>query len=149
MRQWELIGITDSDPFWTPPKPADTEPEVVVTEEAGPTIFFWSTDATLRMRSVSAAAADALGLPVSWCEGRDLLDVFGLDGPNLAALEAHVGALSGEASTFTLRGERDATRCHVAPTHGADGRVSGTFCIASPEPATEELETALERVRVA
>ena len=30
MRQWELFGITDLDPNWTPPK-ADREPDAVVT----------------------------------------------------------------------------------------------------------------------
>ena len=30
MRQWELFGITDLDPSWTPPK-ADREPDAVVT----------------------------------------------------------------------------------------------------------------------
>jgi hypothetical protein len=30
MRQWELFGITDLDPSWTPPK-ADREPDSVVT----------------------------------------------------------------------------------------------------------------------
>ena len=23
MRQWELFGITDDDPYWTPPRPSD------------------------------------------------------------------------------------------------------------------------------
>ena len=30
MRQWELFGITDRDPNWTPPK-GDREPDSVVT----------------------------------------------------------------------------------------------------------------------
>ena len=30
MRQWELFGITDLDPTWTPPK-VDREPDNVVT----------------------------------------------------------------------------------------------------------------------
>ena len=30
MRQWELFGITDRDPNWTPPK-SDREPDSVVT----------------------------------------------------------------------------------------------------------------------
>jgi len=30
MRQWELFGITDLVPTWTPPK-VDTEPDNVVT----------------------------------------------------------------------------------------------------------------------
>jgi len=28
MRQWELFGITDSDPTWTPPQPVTDAPEV-------------------------------------------------------------------------------------------------------------------------
>ena len=31
MRQWELFGITDSDPAWTPPRPA---PDVTDVSEA-------------------------------------------------------------------------------------------------------------------
>lgn len=148
MRQWELIGITDSEPYWTPPARSETEPEPLDTDD-GTTVFFWSTDATLRMKSISDAAAGALGLPRRWCEGRDLLDLFGLDEPNLAVLEAHVEALNDRPGTFTLRGERGTIRCCVAPTHGVDGRVAGTFCIATAEPATETLEAALDRVRVA
>ena len=30
MRQWELFGITDLDPTWTPPQ-VDREPDAVVT----------------------------------------------------------------------------------------------------------------------
>jgi hypothetical protein len=31
MRQWELFGITDSEPTWVPPKRVDPEPDAVVT----------------------------------------------------------------------------------------------------------------------
>ena len=31
MRQWELFGITDRDPSWTPPKRVDPEADTVVT----------------------------------------------------------------------------------------------------------------------
>lgn len=43
MRQWELFGITDDDPYWTPPprpaEPADTPaiaivPDLVEEDEA-------------------------------------------------------------------------------------------------------------------
>lgn len=148
MRQWELIGITDSDPYWTPPARPEPEPERSSADD-GRSTFFWSTDAALRMRNVSPAAATALGLPRSWCLGRDLLELFGLDEPNLAVLEAHVEALNEHAGSFTLRDERGTIRCRVAPTHGVDGRVAGTFCIATAEPATETLEAAFDRVRVA
>jgi hypothetical protein len=150
MRQWELIGITDGDPYWTPPAKTepDPDPEPLEIEEGG-NVFFWATDLGLRMRSVSDAAAAALGLPKRWCEGRDLLDVFGLSGPNLAVLEAHADALNDRPGTFTLRGERGTIRCCVAPSHGVDGRVAGTFCIATAEPGDEDLEAAMDRVRVA
>ena len=149
MRQWELIGITDSEPWWTPPKPSEPEPEVIFADEPGPSVFFWSTDSSLRLRTVSRAAAETLGLPISWCEGRDVLDLFGMEGSNLAILEAHVAALDGGEGTFTLRGDQGSVVCHVAPTHGTDDRVSGTFCIATSEPANGASASARERVRVA
>jgi PAS domain-containing protein len=149
MRQWELIGITDSEPWWTPPRSADPEPEPVIESEPGRTIFFWSTDESLRMRTVSRAAADLLGVPVSSCLGRDLLALFGMEGTSLFVLEAHVAALEGREGTFKLWNEGQAIECHVAPTHGSDDRISGTFCIAVPEQAIEVLDAARERVRVA
>ena len=78
-------------------------------------------------------------------EGRDLIAVFGMEGPNLALLDAHVAALNGETAEFTLEGARATVRCRVAPTHDAVDRVIGTFCLATkvervdlrevPEPA--------------
>jgi hypothetical protein len=149
MRQWELIGITDQEPGWTPPKSAEPEPVEFVADDAGRSVFFWSTDESLRMRTVSRAAAETLGVPISWCLGRDLLELFGMEGPSLFVLEAHVAALEGREGTFKLWNEGEAIECRVAPTHGSDERVSGTFCIASPEQATEVLDAARERVRVA
>jgi hypothetical protein len=61
--------------------------------------------------------------------------VFGMEGPNLAVLEAHVAALHDEEASFTLRGDLVSVRCRVAPLHGEDGRIIGTFCIAIPDPA--------------
>jgi hypothetical protein len=96
--------------------------------------FFWSTDQSLRLRTVSEAAAHALGRAVDWCEGRDLVEMFSDVGPDVAAIEAHTQALSGEEATFTLRGARGAVRCLVSPMHDGDGVVIGTFCLAAPEP---------------
>ena len=47
MRQWELIGITDTVD-WTPPRrdPAPTE------EEAHLPAVLWTTDGSLRLRGV-------------------------------------------------------------------------------------------------
>jgi PAS domain-containing protein len=157
MRQWELIGITDADPTWTPAQ-APTEGERARIDAIAPgaadhadgqgngSAYLWSTDSALRMRSVAPVAAALLGRDPEGCEGRDLLDVFGMEGPNLAVLEAHVAALSDEEGRFTLRGILATVRCRVSPMHGDDGRVIGTFCIARPDPALDALGDRLAGV---
>ncbi len=125
MRQWDLIGITDADPKWeVVPAASIAEPDDTHWT------FYWSTDTELRFRSVSDAAAVALGEPPWRCEGQDLLAVFGIEGTNLAVLEAHTSALDGREATFTLQGQSGRVRCRVGPTHASDGRVIGTFCLA-------------------
>jgi hypothetical protein len=80
---------------------------------------------------VTGAATEAIGVSRSKVEGRDLIAVFGMEGPNLALLDAHVAALNGETASFTLEGARATVRCRVAPTHDALDRVIGTFCLAT------------------
>jgi hypothetical protein len=140
MRQWELIGITDIvDPQrWTPVSWREDEPEVTGT-------FLWSTDLDLRFRTVSDEAGLVLGLDPRICEGEDLLAMFGIEGTNLAILEAHTAALGGDEGRFTVEGPLGPIRCRVAPTHAFDGQVIGTFCLALPEddePVVLELLTA-------
>jgi hypothetical protein len=130
MRQWELIGITDQAGL-APTRPRTrriNDPVRVATP--GRPVFFWSTDTALRLRSVTPAATQAIGLPYSECEGMDLLSIFGMEGPNLAILEAHIVALGGDATEFTLHGKHATVRCRVAPTHDALDNVTGTFCLA-------------------
>lgn len=148
MRQWELIGITDDDPMWTAPArtegggnpaPSPVTIDHVAVDPAdgrgNGTAFMWATDVSLRLRSVSPVAAALLGRDPEACEGRELLDVFGMEGPNLAVLETHMAALADEEGDFTLRGNLVSVRCRVAPLHGEDGHIIGTFCIAMPDPA--------------
>ena len=123
MRQWELFGITDADPSAAPGQDWQGPEDVHGT-------FFWSTDAALRFRTMSEAAGAVLGRDPVWCEGRDLLTTFGIEGTNLSILEAHTEALSGREGRFTLEGEGGRVRCRVAPTHAGDGTVIGTFCLA-------------------
>jgi hypothetical protein len=87
--------------------------------------FFWTTDEDLRLRTLSDAAAAILRIDPSWCEGREVADLF--EGTNLSVVEAHVAALEGRAAGFTL----GATACRVAPVRANDGTVIGTCCIAS------------------
>jgi hypothetical protein len=124
MRQWELFGITDSDPDWTPTRPtqqpeAPDEPELV---NAFPTTF-WTTDATLRI--TSGPAASRLGLPAA----HDLLELFGLDGDGSAIVDAHVRALGGTAATFGLVRDGVLYHCWVSPIRRPDGQVAGTICV--------------------
>jgi hypothetical protein len=126
MRGWELVGITDVEPWWVPPF------EQEAADVRGGT-FFWSTDAALRFRSVSDAAAFLLGADAAWCEGQDVLAMLGVEGTNLAILEAHCEALNGREGRFALEGPTGFVQCRVEPSHAGDGRVIGTFCLALPD----------------
>jgi PAS domain-containing protein len=141
MRQWELFGITDHEPW------GGTISTPVLEADRTRWEFFWSTDAALNLRTVSGVATERLGLSARRCEGRELLDVFGMEGQNLALLEAHAEALGGNEGVFSIEGTDGVRiRCKVAPTHGADGRVIGTFCLAAaeePDPDDREPESAL------
>ena len=134
MRQWELIGITDTVPTPQAPPPPRSRfatAETIGAAAEGRPVFFWSTDTALRVRTVTGAATEAIGLPRSKVEGRDMIAVFGMEGPNLALLDAHVAALNGETASFTLEGARATVRCQVGPTHDSLDRVIGTFCLAT------------------
>jgi hypothetical protein len=129
MRQWELIGITDQVPVMTQPA---RRPVPQATAEPTPEepVFFWTTDGALRLQSVSDAAADVIGRSADACRGHDLLEVFGLEGPNASLLDAHIAALGGDAATFALKGDRVSVRCRVGPVTDELGKTSGTYCVA-------------------
>jgi hypothetical protein len=131
MRQWELIGITDTVD-WTPPR---REPAPSVDEGHFPAVM-WTTDGSLRLRGVSWAASQHLGIHPRFLDGRELLDAFGMEGENLPILEAHAAALTGKTVTFSLKGIEGRMWCRVAPTHDAGEHIVGTFCIAT-EPASD------------
>lgn len=129
MRQWELIGITDQVPVMTQPAVRPASP-VLAEPRSDEPVFFWTTDGALRLQSVSDAAAEVIGRSADACKGRDLLEVFGLEGPNASLLDAHIAALGGDAATFALRGDRVSVRCRVGPVTDGLGKPSGTYCVA-------------------
>lgn len=148
MRQWELIGITDNVPQPPPPARRFVGSDSVNATGEGRPVFFWTTDTALRLRTVTGAASEVIGLPFVKCEGRDLLTIFGMEGPNLDILEAHVAALNGDTAEFMLYGNRGTVRCEVSPTHDAMDRVIGTFCLAL-EVKDVDLRDAADRAAVA
>lgn len=129
MRQWELIGITDQG---GPPPPAGRFTDTDTVRGAAPDrpVFLWNTDSALRLRTVTRAATEVIGQSHARCQGRDLIGLFGMEGPSLAILEAHIAALSGATVGFELHGVRSTVRCKVVPTHDGLDRVSGTLCLA-------------------
>jgi len=142
MRQWELIGITDTVD-WTPPR---REPAPRETEEHFPAVM-WTTDGSLRLRGVSWVASQHLGIHPKFLDGRELLDAFGMEGESLPILEAHAAALTGATVTFSLRGVEGRMWCRVAPTHDAGEHIVGTFCIATePVPDDDEPMAAQEQI---
>jgi hypothetical protein len=143
-----LIGITDTVPPPPPPARRFVGSASVRSSGHGRPVFFWTTDTALRLRTVTGAAAEVIGLPFAKCQGRDLLGLFGMEGPNLAILEAHIAALNGDTEEFTLYGDRGIVRCEVAPTHDALDRVIGTFCLAL-EVEDVDLRDMPERAAVA
>jgi hypothetical protein len=139
MRQWELIGITDTVD-WTPPR---REPAPVESPSRLPAVL-WTTDGSLRLQGVSKVASEHLGIHERFLEGRELLDAFGMEGESLPILEAHAGALTGETVTFSLRGVEGRMWCRVAPTHDAGEHIKGTFCVAM-EPVSDDDEPMAAR----
>jgi PAS domain-containing protein len=129
MRQWELIGITDQVPVMSQPVPRPASPPTVEPTSDEP-VFFWRTDGALRLQSVSEAAAEVIGRPADACKGHDLLELFGLEGPNASLLDAHIAALGGDSATFALKGDRVSVRCRVGPLTDGIGKASGTYCVA-------------------
>ncbi len=129
MRQWELIGITDQVPVIAQHAPRPS-PSVTVEPTVDEPVFFWTTDGALRLQSVSEAAAEVIGRPADRCTGRDLLELFGLEGPNAGLQDAHIAALGGESANFALEGDRVSVRCRVGPVTDGLGKASGTYCVA-------------------
>jgi hypothetical protein len=129
MRQWELIGITDSAPTWVPPTPRQPEPPLDPAAGSEATIVvdmfpftLWSTDAALRF--TSAPGTEKVGLRAG---STDVLVAFGPDETDV--VDAHICALGGTASSFDLSRKGRTFRCRVSPVRASDGQVCGTICV--------------------
>ena len=113
-----------------------------------PSVFFWTTDAALRIATLTDAAAELLQRSPALAQGRDLLDVIGAGGESLTILEAHVSALQGETATFHLRSKGQAVMCRVAPIRDMSARVIGTFCYAASRRRAVDSDSGTQPRRV-
>jgi hypothetical protein len=151
LRQWELIGITDGalEPVDVAPEeePKRLNLDRLFRQVSEPSVFFWTTDASLRLATLTEAAAQLLQRSPQSAEGRDLLDVIGAGGESLTILEAHVSALQGETATFHLRGSGQDVMCRVAPIRDMSAKVIGTFCYAASRRRATDDEVDLRPER--
>jgi hypothetical protein len=129
MRQWDLIGITDSVPTWAPPKPMQPQPPLDPAADSEPPVVvdlfpftLWSTDAALRFTSAPGTARVDLR-----AGSTDVLVAFGPDETD--AVDAHICALGGTGSSFDLHRNGRTFRCRVSPVWASDGEVCGTICV--------------------
>jgi hypothetical protein len=128
MKQWQVPGVRPQAEW---PAPSNDPGPV------GGWTFFWTTDDDLRLRTLSDAAAEVLRVSPTWCEGRDVADLF--EGTNLSVVEAHLSALGGTPAGFSL----GSIACRVTPVRSSAGRVLGTCCVASvPTDVDAPLEAA-------
>jgi hypothetical protein len=129
MRQWDLIGITDSVPTWAPPKLRPSEPPLDPAAGIEPPVVvdlfpftLWSTDAALRFTSTPGIGR--VGLRAG---STDVLVAFGPDETD--AVDAHICALGGTPSNFDLHRNGRMFRCRVSPVWANDGEACGTICV--------------------
>jgi hypothetical protein len=142
MRQWELFGITDTEPTWAPP----TTPEPPLDPAAGieraimvdhfPSML-WTTDASLRFTTAPGTAK--VGLRAG---STDVTVAFGPEEADV--LEAHVHALGGTATSFDLHRNGSTFRCWVSPVRASDGQVCGTMCVGLELDADVLLDPTVE-----
>src|SRR5262245_55304379 len=79
MRQWELIGITDTVD-WSPPR---REPAPAEGDAGHLPAVLWTTDGSMRLRGISWIASKHLGVHPRFLEGKELLEAFGMEGESL------------------------------------------------------------------
>jgi hypothetical protein len=152
LRQWDLIGITDGAAEGSASRleePKRLNLDKLFRQVSEPSVFFWTTDASLRLETLAEAAAELLQVSPQSAEGRDLLDVIGAGGESLVILEGHVSALKGETATFHLRGGGQDVMCRVAPIRDMSAKVIGTFCYAASRRRATDDEVDLRPARVA
>jgi PAS domain S-box-containing protein len=140
MKQWELRGVTMDAPgaerIRESPLPVLTldairereEPLRAVIEQLPALI--WTTDRELRFTSSLGEGFFALGLAPNQVIGLHLSELF--EGAHRldACIGAHLRALGGGTSSFTLRWAGRTFRANVHPFQDGHGRVIGAVGVA-------------------
>lgn len=93
-------------------------------------VILWTTDAELRLCSLSGGSCRDLGLQASALIGEPL-PRWSADGrPDFAPLAEHERALAGAVVTYAFEWEDRTYRAHVAPRRGDEGKVAGCTGLA-------------------
>jgi|GEM_PF-1135553 len=104
----------------------------------------WSTDADLRVTSLSGAILSAMDLERGEIVGRPLSAVEQLaDVPDVLA--AHRQALQGESATFEITLDARTYRCTVEPLRSREGEILGCMGLALDASARAQKEAILEK----
>ena len=105
----------------------------------------WTTDAELRMTSVSGKGLDALGVTADDCVGKTLFEWFNTTDRTLPAIAAHLKALRGESVTFEYEGNGRTFSTQVVPLRNADGAIIGCIGLGVELANVRRTEDALRR----
>jgi PAS domain-containing protein len=146
MKQWELRGVTLERPRTAriealerglamgAPRERD-EPLRAVVEQLPALI--WTVDDGLCFTSTLGKGFLRLGLAPNQIVGLHLAELFEGGDPLHACVAAHLGALGGRTTSFTLEWADRTLRATVHPLRDTEGTVIGAVGVALEVPARQ------------
>jgi PAS domain-containing protein len=147
MKQWELRGVTLGEPGRTGRVEVleqdltlgairdRTEPLRAVIDQIPALI--WTVDHDLRFTSSLGKGFLGLGLASNQIVGIHLAELFEDADPLHACIAAHLGALDGRTTSFTLRWAGRTFRATVQPLRDALGTAVGAVGVALEVPSIQ------------
>jgi signal transduction histidine kinase len=93
-------------------------------------VIVWSTDAALRVASITGAGLSALGLRASELVSVSLREQLSAVDPEGVVLDAHVRALAGDSLQVEARWREREYQLHLEPRHDDAGAIIGVVGVA-------------------
>jgi two-component system, cell cycle sensor histidine kinase and response regulator CckA len=107
--------------------------------------ILWTTDANLDFISIVGAALEGLKLQPNSLAGISLYDYMESHDPTFPPITAHLSALRGEPSTYSVLWKDRSFECHTEPLRDANKTVVGVIGIALDKTDRMEVEEALRK----